>query len=280
VSTASERYARLAKGPRPSPYLRSATGRVRVVGHRGAAAHAPENTIASLELGVREGADDVEFDVQRTADGVPVLLHDETCDRTTDGSGPLRERTSAAVSALDAGSWFGPSFAGERVPTLAAVCEWAGRNAAGLSVELKQPAPGEGLPVDDGLAAAVIGLLRERGLLDRAVIHSFDHPTIARVLALAPEATAALLYSGPNLADPLAIAHSVSGISGLHVRWYWISRELCAAAHDEGLHVHAYGLPEPLERDAVLRMVELGVDSLSADAPDALVALLVGEGLR
>src|SRR5438128_1848147 len=169
VSTASERYARLAKGPRPSPYLRSATGRVRVVGHRGAAAHAPENTIASLELGVREGADDVEFDVQRTADGVPVLLHDETCDRTTDGSGPLRERTSAAVSALDAGSWFGPSFAGERVPTLAAVCEWAGRNAAGLSVELKQPAPGEGLPVDDGLAAAVIGLRREprEGWLER-----------------------------------------------------------------------------------------------------------------
>src|SRR3989442_12124372 len=110
VSTASERYARFAKGPRPSPYLRAATGRVRVVGHRGAAAHAPENTIASLERGVREGADDVEFDVQRTADGVPVLLHDKTCDRTTDGTGPLRGRPPPPVSALDAGSWVGPTF--------------------------------------------------------------------------------------------------------------------------------------------------------------------------
>jgi glycerophosphoryl diester phosphodiesterase len=256
------------------------TGRIRVQGHRGAAAHAPENTIASLERGAREGADDVEFDVQRTADGVPVLLHDDTLDRTTRGSGPLRAQPWAAVSRLDAGNWFHPSFATERVPSLEAVCVWAAHASVGLSVELKQPGPGEGLPLDDGLAASVVRLLRERGLLARALIHSFDHPTIARVLELAPEAVAALIYSGPNLAEPLAIAHTVPGISGVHVRWYSISRALCTAAHHEGLHVHAYGLPEPLDRDSVLRMVDLGVDSLSADAPDALVALLAGEGLR
>ncbi|TMC79062.1 MAG: hypothetical protein E6J09_02970 [Chloroflexi bacterium] len=90
--------------------------RIRVVGHRGATARAPENTIASLSRGVLDGADEVEFDVQRTKDGVAVLMHDDTLDRTTSGRGPLRERTLSEVRDLDAGSHFAPEFSGERVP--------------------------------------------------------------------------------------------------------------------------------------------------------------------
>jgi glycerophosphoryl diester phosphodiesterase len=254
--------------------------RVRVVGHRGAAAHAPENTIAALARGERDGADEVEFDVQRTLDGVPVLLHDDTLDRTTSGHGPLRERRWSEIRALDAGSWFAPEFAGERIPSLADVCAWTRSARVDLSVELKQPAPAEGLPIDEGLAASVVDELRANGLLSRAVIHSFDHPSIARVRALAPQARTALLYSGPHLADPLAIARSVPGISGLHVRWLWVSAELCAAAHGAGLYVHAYGMPEPLEIEVVRRLVDFGVDSLSADAPDALARLLATHGWR
>jgi len=253
---------------------------VRVVGHRGAAAHAPENTIASLARGEEEGADAVEFDVQRTADGVPVLLHDDTLDRTTSGSGPLRERSWRELGALDAGSWFAPRFSGERIPSLAQVCAWAKTARVDLSVELKQPAPAAGAPPDARLAESVVECLRASGLLSRAVLHSFDHPTIARVRQLAPEARAALLYAGPNLVDPLAIARTVPGIAGLHVRWPWVSPELCSAAHRANLSVHAYGLPEPPERGTVLRLVEFGVDSLSADAPDALVRLLSEVGLR
>ena len=254
--------------------------RIRVVGHRGAAARAPENTIASLARGMRDGADEVEFDVQRTRDGAAVLLHDETLDRTTSGRGPLRERTLSELRPLDAGSWFGPEFSGERIPSLAEVCAWATGTGADLSVELKQPAPAEGLPMDDGLAETVVEQLQAAKMLARAVIHSFDHPTVARVREIAPEARAALLYTGPNLVDPLAIARTVPGIVAIHLRWYWVSRELCAAAHAEGLRVHAYGIPEPLERETVLRIVDFGVDSLSADDPGKLVKLLAGEGLR
>jgi len=254
--------------------------RIRVVGHRGAAARAPENTIASLARGVRDGADEVEFDVQRTRDGVAVLLHDDTLDRTTSGRGALRERTLSELRHLDAGSHFAPEFSGERVPSLAKVCAWAKTVATDLSVELKQPAPGEGLAVDDGLAESAIADLRASGVLKRAVLHSFDHPTIARVRAIAPDARAALLYTGPNLVDPLAIARTVPGIVAVHLRWYWVSRRLCAAAHAEGLRVHAYGIPEPLEREVVLRLADFGVDSLSADDPGELVKLLAAEGLR
>jgi glycerophosphoryl diester phosphodiesterase len=209
-----------------------------------------------------------------------VLLHDDTLDRTTSGRGPLRERTLSELGLLDAGSWFGPEFSGERIPSLAEVCAWATGTGADLSVELKQPAPAEGLPMDDGLAESVVQELRGTGLLPRSVIHSFDHPTVARVREVAPEARAALLYTGPNLVDPLAIARTVPGIVAIHLRWYWVSRELCAAAHTEGLRVHAYGIPEPLERETVLRLADFGVDSLSADDPGRLVKLLAAEGLR
>ena len=254
--------------------------RIRVVGHRGAAARAPENTIASLARGMRDGADEVEFDVQRTKDGQLVCLHDETLDRTTSGRGPLRDRTLSEVRELDAGSHFAPEFSGERLPSLADVCAWATAAGADLSVELKQPAPGEGRAMDDGLAESAVAELRASGLLERAVVHSFDHPTIAQVRHVAPDARAALLYTGPNLVDPLAIARTVPGIVAVHLRWYWVSRELCAAAHAEGLRVHAYGIPEPLEREVILRLAHFGVDSLSADDPGELVKLLAAEGLR
>jgi len=254
--------------------------RIRVVGHRGATARAPENTIASLSRGVLDGADEVEFDVQRTKDGVAVLMHDDTLDRTTSGRGPLRERTLSEVRDLDAGSHFAPEFSGERVPSLAEVCAWAKEARTDLSVELKQPAPAEGLPMDAGLAESAVAEVRASRLLERAVLHSFDHPTIARVRSIAPDARAALLYTGPNLVDPLAIARTVPGIIAVHLRWHWVSRELCGAAHAEGLRVHAYGIPEPLEREVVLRLADFGVDSLSADDPGALVKLLAAEGLH
>lgn len=182
--------------------------RIRVVGHRGAAARAPENTIASLARAACDGADEVEFDVQRTADGVPVLLHDDTLDRTTSGRGALRDRTWPELRTLDAGTHFSPAFAGERLPSLADACAWARGTGTGLSIELKQPAPADVAPIDDGLAGSVVEALRAADLLPQAVIHSFDHPTLARVLAIAPDARVAASYRGPNLVDPLAIARS------------------------------------------------------------------------
>jgi glycerophosphoryl diester phosphodiesterase len=248
--------------------------RVRVVGHRGAPAHAPENTLASLERAARDGADEVELDVQRTADRVTVLLHDDTIDRTTSGHGRLRELPWAEVRKLDAGSWFGPEFAGERVPSLAEVCAWARSTRVGLSVELKQPAPGDGIACDEGLADDVVGELDRSGLLARSVIHSADHPSIARVRSVAPGVRTALSYSGVNLVDPLAIARTVPGIAMVNIGWLWISADLCRAMRAAGIEVHAWGVPEPFDEEIVARLIGYGVSSLSADDPGALVHLL------
>lgn len=94
-----------------------------IVAHRGYSTRAPENTLSSLEAAVRAGADAVEFDLHTAACGTPVVFHDATLGRTTDGSGPIGRRTFAQLGTLDAGGWFGPDFAGERIPSFAQALE-------------------------------------------------------------------------------------------------------------------------------------------------------------
>ena len=258
----------------PSPYIRRPGARPYVVGHRGALALAPENTLAAFRLGAGLGVDAVEFDVQRTADGVPVVMHDDALDRTTNGHGSVRDAFWADMAALDAGSWRSPEHAGEPVPTLDDVLTWARGERIGLVLELKQPPPASGRPRDDGLVASVVAALRTHDLVERTLIISFDHPAVAEAIALEPRARGALLTEGPELVDPLAPARAVTGVLGLHVRWRWASERLCRAAHDAGLHVHAWGLGHPIDPRAVRRLLDLGVDSLSADAPDELLGIL------
>jgi glycerophosphoryl diester phosphodiesterase len=113
----------------------------RVIGHRGAAAAAPENTLASIAQAKALGASWIEFDVKLTEDGHAVLFHDDCLERTTDGQGPVAATTLAAIRALDAGSWFGPAFRGEPVPTFQEALALCAELGLGINVEIK-PCPG------------------------------------------------------------------------------------------------------------------------------------------
>lgn len=162
---------------------------VGVISHRGAAAAAPENTLAALQLAIDQQADFVETDVRLTADGVPILIHDPRVDRTTNGKGRVAFLTSAEIRRLDAGSWFDPVFAGARVPTLeefAAVLEPVPTRAL---IELK----GKWTPerIDETL-----NLLREHQLVNRVVLQSFELPTLRMLQAQGPEFARLLLTRG------------------------------------------------------------------------------------
>ncbi|MDG3440292.1 glycerophosphoryl diester phosphodiesterase [Nitrospirillum amazonense] len=113
----------------------------RLIGHRGAARHAPENTLSGIRMAATQGAKWVEVDVKLTADLVPVLMHDDDLDRTTDGKGPAKNLTLDALRQLDAGSWFSPAFRGEKVPTLVEVIQLVLALNLGLNLEIK-PCPG------------------------------------------------------------------------------------------------------------------------------------------
>ena len=151
-------------------------GLATVIGHRGAAARAPENTLAGLRKAKELGADWVEFDVMLSGDGVPVLIHDETLQRTTTGRGRVARHTADEIRSLDAGAWFAPEFAGERVPTLAEAVALLLELGLNANVEIK-PSSGQAQVDRRGRG----GLLRRLWPQDgpRLLLSSFERKALA-----------------------------------------------------------------------------------------------------
>jgi glycerophosphoryl diester phosphodiesterase len=161
-------------------FLAREAGRVHVCGHRGYSLRYPENTIPAFAAAKARGATTVEADVVLTADGEPIVLHDRTLDRTTDGYGFAADLDLEQISSLDAGAGFNSRFARTRVPTLMEVLDWAKREEMGLLLEIKE-AERPDLAVDR-LAA----LLAATGVADRVCVISFDHVVLKRAVERHP----------------------------------------------------------------------------------------------
>jgi glycerophosphoryl diester phosphodiesterase len=234
---------------------RQITGRVSIVGHRGALTCAPENTMASFREALGQGADMVELDVQLSADGHVVVLHDDWLDRTTDGHGPLAERTLAELKTLDAGSWFDPRFAGEPIPTLEEVLVWA-RDRIPLLVELKYSAQ-----PDPALIGVVVEHIVAQQMTERVMVISFEHQALRRVKARAPGIATAALYKVP-VADPVALARQI-GADAVMPLWHLVTADDVTRCHAAGLSVNAWG------SDAdYAALIGIGVDCVNADHPE------------
>ena len=152
-----------------------------IIGHRGASAHAPENTLAAFRLAREQGADAIELDAQLCASGEVVMLHDDTLDRTTNGKGLLSQWSLDRLRTLDAG-------AGERVPLLDEVFETVGRDLL-INVEVKIEAVR-----NTGLEAAVVNVVRRHNIAERILFSSFNPLTVGRLAALAPDIPRAFIY--------------------------------------------------------------------------------------
>lgn len=158
-----------------------------VFAHRGASAHAPENTLVAFELAAAQGADGIELDAKLTADGHVVVFHDQTLERTTDGIGRLVHKQLAELRALDAGSHFGPQFRGEKIPLLEEVFESVGKKLF-TNVELTNYATPW-----DGLVEHVCGLVKKCGLEDRVMFSSFLPTNLRKARTLLPDVPRGLL---------------------------------------------------------------------------------------
>ena len=121
--------------PHPGGFV--LTGSVEIIAHRGYSARAPENTLAALDAAIAAGADAVEFDLHTAGDGIPVLFHDAMLSRTTNGVGPVRRRTLEQLNRLDAGTWFGEEFEGERIPSFQEALEHVGERVGRIYAEVK-----------------------------------------------------------------------------------------------------------------------------------------------
>lgn len=254
--------------PGANPWRRE---RPLAMAHRGQRATVPEQTLEAYRAAIELGCEAIECDVQLTGDGVPVMLHDLTLDRTTDGRGPVAAAAWPAVRRLDAGSWFDPAFAGARVPSLDETLDLAQAAGVPLCIEIK------GTAADAPRTAAVVaGVLRDRGLLETMVISSFDHAALAaateaagRPILLAPER---LPESGP--ADPgAAVAQARAlGATVLQHRWEDLTTAVVEALHDAGVGVWSWPI-DSLE--SIEHSVRVGADAIIGDD----VPLLL-EGLR
>lgn len=150
-------------------FLAREAGRAHVCGHRGYSLHYPENTLPAFAAAKAWGATTIEIDVVLTAEGEPVVLHDRTLDRTTNGHGFAADFALEQIRSLDAGAGFDARFAGTRVPSVAEVVEWAKREEIGVFLEIKEAER------PDRAVDRVAGLLEATGTADRAIIIGFDH---------------------------------------------------------------------------------------------------------
>lgn len=240
----------------------------RIIAHRGASREAPENTLAAFQAAVAAGAEGIELDVQTTRDGVPVVIHDATLERTTNGRGPVRDTSAAELAALDAGAWFHPPRPGERVPTLAAVLALLAPTGLEVHIELKTARVAY-----PGLVPAVLQAVQAAGLGGRAVLSSFNHQSLLEARRLAPEvACAALLYE--VLIEPWRYG-AQHGFRALHAQHATIDAELVQGSHAAGLAVRAYTVDDPEE---ARRLMALGVDGIITNEPGRLLRLRTDPG--
>ena len=256
--------------PKPKPGPPDTT--VEVIAHRGSSGAAPENTLAAVRLALRHRADVVENDIQRTSDGELVIVHDTTLTRTTDVEEVFPDRapwnvadfTLAEIKRLDAGSWFDPSFAGERVPTLR---EWvrAVGGRAGMLLEPKAPALYPGIDID--LDKELRSMPRFRSALrrDEVVVQSFDHAWLRGYKDLAPDVPVGLLFGARP--SPAQVAEAATWAEQVNPALAVAGEATITQVHQAGMEIHVWTVNTGQD---MRRTARWGVDGIITNYPQVL----------
>jgi glycerophosphoryl diester phosphodiesterase len=237
-----------------------------VIAHRGDSAHRPENTLASFAGALEVGAVLVELDVQLTADGHVVVIHDPTLDRTTGGRGDVRGKTLAEVRAVSAGypDRFGTAFAGERVPLLSEALALL-RERARVLVEIKTESVTE--DVAGGIEARVVEEVRRGGMADEVALISFDHRAVLRLASLAPELTRGRLF-GHTSADEVLAAARDAACEIVMPHKSQIDEDLAARVHAAGLQLATWVVDDPEE---LRQLARFGLYGVGSNRPGVLI---------
>jgi glycerophosphoryl diester phosphodiesterase len=232
----------------------------KIIGHRGACAYAPENTLESIHVAADMDVEWVELDVKLTKDQVPVIFHDETLDRTTNGTGAIAEMDYDDLRQLEAGSWFGESFAGIKIPTLEEALEVLIDRDLGFNMEIK-PCPGR----EKETAEVALDLLSHIwDDHDRLLVSSFSHIAMEAALDLAEDWHRGFLLpaewpeSWHETADYLEV-------STFHVNGHACTQEQIHSLLELGKPILAYTINEP---DQARLLQSWGVSTMFSDAPD------------
>ena len=225
---------------------------IKVLGHRGAPAYEPENTLASFKKAIELGVDQIELDLRFSKDSKLVVIHDEKLDRTTNGKGLVREFTLTELKKLDAGK-------GEKIPTLQEVIDLIRDKGIFLQIELKE----------SNMQRHLLDLIQKNNLEERVMVISFLHEELRKIKELNPNIKTGILI-GQKSIDPLERLRQVRA-DAISMRHTLVNKRLVERLHQNNIELTVWVVNEP--RD-VRRAVDLGVDIIGTDKPDLVISQL------
>jgi glycerophosphoryl diester phosphodiesterase len=237
-----------------------------IVGHRGWSAVYPENTLLAARMAAQAGADGSEFDVYTSRDGIVVLMHDKSLQRTTNGTGEITSKTLAELRELDAGSWKDSKFAGEGVPTLDEALQTLKDSGCMPVIEIKMP----------GISERVVQAVRDLDMVDQVAVIAFNGEVVREIRTLEPRIPCAWLSSEKltgtvdERADWIVAQAKSYQTDMVDLNYNMLSRELIAELKRRGVKVWCWTVNDPAVMEALLRW---GVDSITTDKVDVLVQL-------
>ena len=235
------------------------------IAHRGFRSRYPENTMLAFKKAVEAGCDGIEFDVHLSKDGEAVIIHDETVDRTTDGTGLVGQKTYRELKALNAAKPHPETVDFAPIPSLREYFEYMAEQPDIISnIELKT-----GVFVYEGIEEVVYRLMKEYGLIDRCIVSSFNHESVLRMKQIDSAVVCGLLVDSWQIRPELYVREL--GIECYHPSAYSVTPKLVAALHNAGVRINPwFGSIQCDYR----QLIEMGVDSLITDYPDKITALL------
>ncbi len=239
---------------------------IMVIAHRGFSGAAPENTLIAFRKGIEVGSDMIELDVHLSRDGEIVVIHDETLERTTNGKGRIVDHTLQELKKLDAGSSFGPQFAGEIIPTLKEVLDLA-KGRVPVNIEIKNPTHGKYTIAE--LTERVLREVNQGGMMDRVIFSSFNPAALEWIGRREPRAWGAFLFHRPwnFLRDiPGSQEYAVLNLRNIH-----LTREKVAEIKKAGKIINVYTVNTDEE---MKQFVDWGVDGIITNHPDRLLKIL------
>jgi glycerophosphoryl diester phosphodiesterase len=229
-----------------------------IFAHRGASSEAPENTLPAFQRAIEQGCRAIELDVHLTRDGELIVCHDETIDRTTDGTGYIRDQTLFSLQQRDAGSWFSDEFQGTRLPTLDEVLEIC-HDEILINIEIKN------IPfIYKGIEEKTLQTIRHFGFLENTIISSFDHHALLRVQYLQPNMKLGVLLAN-HLIDPWGyLKNAKLHAYSIHPLYTVIDDEFVLQSHKYGYQVFPFTVDE---RKVYQDLKMLGVDGVFTNIP-------------
>lgn len=233
-----------------------------IIAHRGASGNAPENTIAAFLEAKKQQSDGIEMDVHLTADNIPVVIHDETINRTTNGNGYIKDYTYSELKQFDAGKYFSNKFIGASIPSLNNVLKLAS-NFKIINIELKT-----NKIKYDNIEEIILDIIKNHKLENKVLISSFNHLTLKKLKCLNSKIELAALYYA-IIDKPWEYANNL-GINNIHPHYQSIDKKTIKKCHEKNIMVNVFGVNN---KEEISSSINMGADMIITDYPETALSI-------